>query len=95
MSLTELHLKLIELDRKKAEVKKFYEEYKSAVEALVAAHGIGHHFIDDQQIVYQLAELDGKWVTFERYGIERTKRPTEDKGTLSVKKAKELGYDIK
>jgi len=94
MSLTQLHLKLVELDRKKAEVKRFFEEYKETVEALVKQHGVGHSFIDDQQIVYQLAELDGKWVTFERYGVDRTKRPGEERGTLSVKRAKELGYNI-
>jgi hypothetical protein len=94
MSLTQLHLKLVELDRKKTEVKRFFEEYKETVEALVKEYGAGHHFIDDQQIVYQLNELDGKWVTFERYGVDRTKRPGEERGTLSVKKAKELGYNI-
>jgi hypothetical protein len=94
MSLSQKHLRLIELDRKKAEVKKFFDEYKEAVEALVQEHGVGHHFMDDQNIVYQLAELDGKWVTFDRYGVERTKRHGEERGTLSVKKAKELGYDV-
>jgi hypothetical protein len=92
--LTENHLKLIELDRKREEVKKFFEEYSNAVNALISSNGVGHSFQDDAGIVYQLVELEGKWVTFERFGIERTKRPGEARGSLSVKKAKELGYSI-
>jgi len=93
--LTQIHLKLIELDRRKEEVKKFFEEYKYAVDALVSQHGVNHAFQDDQGIVYQLVELDGKWVNFEKFGVERTKRPGEARGSLSVKKAKELGFNVK
>lgn len=93
--LTQSHQKLIELDRRKEEVKKFFEEYKLAVESLIKEHGVNHAFQDDQGIVYQLVELDGKWVNFERFGVERTKRPGETRGSLSVKKAKELGFNVK
>ena len=93
--LTPAQVRLVLLDRRKEEIKQFFEEYKSAVEALVAEHGLNHAFQDDQGIVYQLVELDGKWVNFERYGVERTKRPGEVRGSLSVKKAKELGFNIK
>jgi hypothetical protein len=92
--LTDLHLHFVELDRKKDEVKRFFEEYKAAIDALIAAHGVNHSFQDNLGIVYQLVELDGKWVNFERYGVERTKRPGEVRGSLSVKKAKELGFKI-
>lgn len=94
MSLTQLHNKLIELDRKKADVKRFFEEYSEVVNALVAEHGVGHSFQDNEGIVYQLVELEGKWVNFDRFGVERTKRQGEDRGSLSVKKAKELGFDV-
>ena len=94
MSLTEAHAKLIELDRKKNEVKKFFEDYKTAVEELVKTYGVGHAFQDPEGIVYQLVELDGKWVSFEKHGVERTKRPGEERGSLSVKKAKELGFKV-
>lgn len=92
--LSDLHLKLIELDRKKEEVKAFFETYKNTIEGLVKEHGVNHSFQDDHGIVYQLVELDGKWVNFERFGLERTKRPGEARGSLSVKKAKELGYSV-
>lgn len=94
MSLTQAHARFIELDRKKNEVKKFFEDYKAAVDELVKTYGVGHAFQDPEGIVYQLVELDGKWVNFERYGVERTKRPGEERGSLSVKKAKELGFKV-
>jgi hypothetical protein len=92
--LTDLHIKLINLDRKKEEVKKFFEEYQSTIKDLVQICGISHHFQDECGIVYQLVELEGRYVNFDRYGLERTKRPGEDRGSLSIKKAKELGYDV-
>lgn len=92
--LTDLHVKLINLDRKKEEVKKFFEEYQSTIKDLVQVYGLNHHFQDDFGIVYQLVELEGRYINFDRYGLERTKRPGEDRGSLSVKRAKELGYNI-
>lgn len=92
--LRSLQLHLAELDRRKDEVKKFFEDYKSTVEAIVSIAGVNHAFQDPQGTVYQLVELDGKWVNFERYGVERTKRPGEARGSLSIKKAKELGFNV-
>jgi len=92
--LNNLQLKLIELDRKKEEVKKFYEEYANTVNALVTQHGVGFSFQDYDGVVYQLVELDGKWINFERFGVERTRRPGETRGSMSLKKAKELGFNV-
>jgi hypothetical protein len=92
--LTQLHLRLIELDRRREEVKKFFDDYKNTVELLIKENGVDHAFQDDQGIVYQLVEIEGKWVNFERYGVERTKRSGEARGSLSIKKAKELGFAV-
>jgi hypothetical protein len=92
--LTALHIKLIDLDRKKNEVKKFFDEYKATLEALVKQNGVGHTFQDPEGIVYQIVEPDGKWVSFDKYSIDRTKRPGEERGSLSVKKAEELGFKV-
>lgn len=92
--MDQLHSRFIELDRRKDEVKRFFEEYQAAIKALIDQHGVGHHFQDDQGIVYQLVELEGKWVNFDRFGVERTRRSGEDRGSLSMKKAKELGYAV-
>jgi Holliday junction resolvase RusA-like endonuclease len=93
--LTEKQLRLIELDRKREEVKRFFDEYQKAVQDAVDESGIGHHFQDDQGVVYQLVELEGRWVNFDRLGVERTRRSGETRGSLSLKKAQELGYKVK
>jgi len=92
--LTELHLKLIKLDRQKDEVKKFFEEYQSTIKELITLYGFNHNFQDEMGVVYQLVELEGRYVNFDRYGLERTRRPGEDRGSLSLKKARELGYSV-
>ena len=91
----DLQRQLVELDRRKDQVKKFFEDYKATVDAIVSFTGVNHSFQDDQGIVYQLVEAEGKWVNFDRFTVERTKRPGETRGTLSVKKAKELGFTVK
>ena len=90
----ELQNQLALLDRKKDEVKQFFDQYRATVEELVGLAGVNSAFQDNHGIVYQLVELDGKWVNFERYGVERTKRPGEARGTLSIKRAKELGFNV-
>jgi hypothetical protein len=86
---------MIELDRRKDEVKKFYEEYKQTLEALVKEHGVGHAFQDEIGIVYQLSEAEGKWVNFDKFNLDRTRREGEKAGSLSLKKAEELGFTVK
>jgi len=93
--MTPLHMKMVELDRRKDEVKKFFEEYKITMEALVAEFGVGHVWQDEVGIVYQLNEASGKWVSFDKFNLDRTKREGEKAGSLSVKKAEELGFTVK
>lgn len=92
--MTEAQLKFIQLDKKKAEYKEFLKEYKEAKNAIISELGIGGHFQDVEGIVYQTAECDGKFVYFDKFDIERTKRAGERAGSLSVKKAQELGYKV-
>jgi butyrate kinase len=92
--LSELQQKFVELDLKKAEYKKFLEEYKQAVNDLAKEVGVGGHFQDLEGTVYQLDECLGKFQYFDRYEVKRTKRVDESRGSLSVTKAKELGYDL-
>ena len=94
MELTDKHLRLIELDKKKALVKQFFEDYKNAVNDLAQTYGVGCSFQDSDSTVYQITESEGKWVNFDKYELSRTKRVGEDRGTLSVKRAQELGYKI-
>jgi len=93
--MTDKQKRFVELDREKEKIKKWYEEYNKATEELFDELGGTGHFQDDQGIVYMAEKPKGTFVEYKEKGIIRTKRINETKGTLSVTKAKELGYDIK
>jgi hypothetical protein len=93
-SLSETQRKFIELDKQKAAYKKFIEDYQQAVQDLVKEVGIGAHFQDDQGTVYQTSEADGRWIHFDKYEVNRTRRAGEKSGSLSLTKAKDLGYNV-
>jgi len=86
--------RFIELDKKKAEVKKFFDEYKAAVEAVVAEIKVGGHFQDGEGTVYQTIIPEGRFVSFDKFSIARTRREGEKRGDLSLTKARELGYEV-
>jgi hypothetical protein len=92
--LTPAQLRFIELDKKKAEYKKFIEEYNQAVKDLVTEVGVGAHFQDSEGTVYQTAICEGKYISFDRFEVQRTRRAGEKAGSLALKTAKELGYTV-
>ena len=86
----------IDLERKKEEVKEYYESLNKATEAVVAEIGVGTYFQDPTDgTVYQVVVPEGRFVTYEKYGFIRTKRDGETRGSLSVKKAEEIGLKVK
>lgn len=84
----------IELDKKKADVKKFFEEYKAAVDAVVEEVGVGGHFQDADGTVYQTTIPEGRFVAFDKFTVNRTRREGEKRGDLSLTKARDLGYEV-
>lgn len=92
--MTPAQARFVELDKKKAELKKFYEEFAAATEAVVAEIGLNQYFSDEDGTVYKTVVPEGKFVTFDKYGIDRTKRPGEARGTLSVKEAEAAGFTV-
>ena len=92
--LSEKQAKYVQLEKKRDEYKVFLEELQQATKELVAEAGIGGHFQDGEGTVYQVHESEGKFVYFDKFEVKRTKRPNERAGSLSVVKAKELGYDV-
>jgi hypothetical protein len=93
--LSENQKRFVELERKKAEIKKFNQDLQDAVKALVDEIGVGGHFQDEEGVVYQIVEPKGTFVSFEKYGYERTRRNDEKAGSLSIVKAVQLGYNLK
>ena len=86
--------KFIELEKKKAEVKRYFDELSKALEEVVAQIGIGGHFQDAEGTVYQIVVPEGRFVHYEKHGYVRTRREGETRGDLSLTKAKELGYEV-
>lgn len=93
--MTPKQQRFVELERRKDEIKKYYEDLEAATTELIQEQGINSYFQDEQGTVYKLVECDGRFVKFDKYGYVRTKRPHEERGSLSVKEAKEHGFDIK
>jgi hypothetical protein len=94
-AITETQLRFIKLDKQKAEYKKFLEEYHKAVDDVIAEIGLGAYFQDKRdKTVYRTATQDGKFVYFEPNVIQHTKRGDEVKGTVSMKDAKEQGFEV-
>ena len=92
--LSATQTRFIELEKKKESYKKFLEDLKDATEAVAKEIGIGGHFQDADGTVYQVEETNGKFVYFDRFEIKRTRRVGEKAGSLSLTKAKELGYAV-
>jgi len=90
MTAEEAALKLVELDEKKAEIKKYYEDLAEVLEVL----GKDAHFQSVDGLVFLVEEASGKWVTFEKLHYIRTKKADEKRGELSKKRAEELGYTV-
>ena len=90
MTPEEAAIKLVELDEKKTEIKKWYEDLAEVLETL----GAEAHFQSANGQVFLVEEAKGKYVHFEKLQYIRTKKDDEKRGELSKKRAKELGYEV-
>lgn len=86
--------RFVELERKKDEIKKYYEDFEVALTDLIKEQGVNSLFQDDRGTVYKLIECEGKFVKFDKYSYNRTKRLGEERGSLSVKEARERGFAV-
>ena len=87
--------RFLELEIKKAEVKKYFEDLSKAIEDVAKEVGVGGFFQDGDGIVYSIVVPEGKFVTYEKLSYVRTKRPGEARGSLSVKEAESKGFLVK
>lgn len=86
--------RLISLDKKKAEVKKFFEELDEATAAVQAEIGMNGHFQDTDGTVFQIVKPEGTFIQFKDFSYTRTRREDEKKSSLSLTKARDLGYEV-
>lgn len=92
--MTDSQAKFVSLEKKKEEVKKFFEELKLSIEAVQAEIGINGMFQDNEGTVYQVVIPEGKFVTFDKISYIRTRRLNEKRGDLSMDKAEAAGYTV-
>jgi hypothetical protein len=93
--LTDNQKKFIELSKKREELKEQLKTSGEELEVLLMEIGVGTAFQDpEDNTVFEIVEPTGTYVSFKRVGYNRTKREGERAGSLSVKKAKELGFNV-
>jgi hypothetical protein len=85
----------VELEKKKDEVKKYFDELNAAVADVQKEIGINGYFQDPEGTVYKIVIPDGKFVYFEHVSYVRTRRMNEKRGDLSLKEAKEAGFVVR
>ncbi len=94
MLLTDTQARFVELEKQKAEVKKFFDELNEATEAVAAEIGVGNFFQDAEGTVYQIVVPDGRFVAYQHLGYKRTRRIDEKRGDLSLKDAEAAGFSV-
>lgn len=89
--------RFLELERKKADIKKYFEELNKAVEDVIKEVGVGAYFQDPSDgTVFKTVIPDGRYVAFDKYGYHRTRRAHlgEKKGDLSLTEATTAGFTL-
>ena len=92
--MTPTQAKFVELEKKKEEVKKYFEELNNALDEVYKETGFDGMFQDGEGTVYKVVQPEGKFVAFDKIGYVRTKRPGEFKGSLSKKEAEGAGFKL-
>lgn len=90
--MTEAQQRFVALEKRKEEIKKFFDELNQAVEEVAKEVGVNGFFQDNEGTVYKVVVPDGKFVHFEHLSYVRTRRLHEKRGDLSLKEAEEHGF---
>lgn len=89
--------RFLELERKKTEIKKYFEDLSAAIEAVVKEVGVNGFFQDPTDgTVFKMVIPEGRFVNFDKFGYNRTRRAYlgEKRGDLSLKEAEEAGFKL-
>ena len=92
--MTDAQKKFVELEKRKAEVKKYFEELEQATLEISKEIGINGMFQDAEGTVYKIVEPEGTFVRFQKIGYQRTRRTGEARGDLSMTEARERGFVV-
>lgn len=93
--LTDQQKKFIELTKQLETLKEKRKEISSELESLANEIGVNSSFQDPtDNTVFEIVIPDGKYMYFDKIDYVRTRRDGERSGSLSLKRAKELGYNL-
>lgn len=93
--LTDSQKKIIDLSKKIEGMKNEMKNLNTEIERLLSEVGVGRSFQDPEDgVVFEIVSPKGTFVNFKTIDYERTKRAGETRGSLSVARAKELGFTV-
>ena len=93
--MTEAQKRFCELERKKEEIKKYFQDLQQVLTEVANEVGVGGYFQDPTDgTVFKVVVPDGKFVTFEKLGYVRTRRTHEKRGDLAIKDAEAAGFSV-
>jgi hypothetical protein len=92
--MTPAQTKFVSLEKKKDEIKRFFDELNEAVTEVVKEVGVNGYFQDAEGTVYKMVVPEGKFVHFEKLSYVRTRRLDEKRGDLSLKEAEAAGFNV-
>ena len=94
--MTEAQEKFLSTVQRYEAAKEELKLIKEGLELSMQELGVGNHFQDPADgTVYLIVKPAGTFISYSDFAYERTKKPGEAKGSLSMKRADELGYHIK
>lgn len=93
--LTDEQKEAIEISKQIEQKVEELKQLNSKLDEILTNIGIGSSFQDPtDNTVFEIVIPKGQFTSFRHVGYERTKREGERAGSLSVKRAKELGFDL-
>lgn len=94
--MTDAQAKFLELSKRYERLLEEMKAIKPTMQELMMEMGEGSSFQDPSDgTVFLVVKPTGTFISFDPIAYERTKRIGETKGSLSVKRAEELGYNVK
>jgi hypothetical protein len=91
--LTDEQKKIIELSKRRELLKEQIKETSEQLEVVLSEVGVGSSFQDPtDNVVFEIVIPKGAFTYYSHIGYDRTKREGERAGSLSMKRAKELGF---
>jgi hypothetical protein len=94
--LTDQQQKIITLSKQLESLKEQLKNGNEELNQILSEVGVGTSFQDPSDgTVFEIVIPKGGFVSYHHIGYDRTRREGERSGSLSLKRAKELGFDVK